>query len=122
MKKIKNIVPPISNTEYSKLLREIAVKNGLQIPVTASEIEFFEDQFADEIQSANQRRPSLESMLALANNIKASGKPITNPALENEPDPTYAMAARNGKGVNADTLELMEKALQEAREKNRDGD
>lgn len=122
MKKINKIVPPISDSEYSKLLREIAVKNGLQIPVTVREIAFFEEQFADEILSANQSRPSLNSMLSLARKIEQSGKPIVHQAIEDEPDAAYAMAARNGKGVNADTLELMEKALQKAREKNKDGD
>ena len=123
MKKIiGKSVTPISDTEYNKLLREIAIRNGLQLPVTSKEVECFEEQFADEILAANKRRPSLKVMLSLAKEIKQSGKPITNPAIEDEPDSTYAMAARNGKGVDTDTLTLMEKALQRAKEKAKDGD
>ena len=123
MKKIiGKSVTPISDTEYSNLLRENAVRNGLQLPVTAKEVECFEEQFADEILAADKRRPSLEAMLSVAKDIKQSGTPIANQAIEDEPDSAYAMAARNGKGVDTDTLALMEKALQKAKEKDRDGD
>lgn len=122
MKKlIGKSVTPISEAEYSNMLREIAVRSGLQLPESPEEIKYFEEQFADEIKAASRCRPSLESMLFLAKELKNSGAPIANPEIE-EPETAYAMAARNGKGITSDTEELMERALQKAREKRQDGD
>ncbi|MBR9871481.1 MAG: hypothetical protein GYB26_10105 [Gammaproteobacteria bacterium] len=118
MKKITGKgITPISDTEYNNLLHMIAVEHGLQLPQTPEEVQCFEEQFADEIQAASRRRPNLESVLALAKELQASDAPLTRPAGKEEPEPAYAMAARDGKGITPETEALMEKAHQQAKEK-----
>lgn len=116
----KSNVVTVSDSEYNKLLHEIAVSYGLQVPETSDEIVEFEKAFANEIAEANKSRPSLEDVLALARQVKNSGASIVQPIEKTVVEPRYRMAARNGNEITKETEDLMDKAIKKAKEKGND--
>jgi hypothetical protein len=117
----KRNLTSITDTEYNSLLHKIAVYEGIQLPETPEEMNHFEEIFADEIRTANLYRPSLDSILQTAKRVKGNKAFVFTPIEEAAVNPTYAMAARNGRDITPETESLMEQILQKAKEKRKDG-
>ncbi|ACV25474.1 hypothetical protein [Kangiella koreensis] len=109
----------ISDIEYSLLLHEVAVLNGLQAPETPDEVAAFEHKFADDIVQANNFRPSLNDILQLAQEIKSSNSATIYPKAYPVTETRYRMAARNGNEITKETEQLMEEAIQLAKDRQK---
>ena len=115
----KSNVVAVSEAEYNKLLQRIAVENGLRTPQTPEEVDVFEEVFAQEIAKAHNNRPGLSDILSIARDIKNSGAPVVEAIEKTVVDARYRMAARNGNEINEETEDLMDKAIQKAKEKRK---
>ena len=116
MKTIKN-VGLLTDNEVSTRLIEIAIERGLSAPQTADEVKKFEEAYADEIQQVNGQLPSMKEVLAMANELKSSKKPILIAKESDLVDEKQQMAARKGNNISEEIHSKMDEAVKKAIEK-----
>lgn len=114
----QEVVAP-TDAELQVVAARLAVRQGLALPETEEEVAEYELAFADSLAQAAARPPrSLQAVLAAAAAFTADPNATLNLVQSEEPEPSLAIAARNGDGLPLSdaTLRIMDDAMQEADE------
>lgn len=112
MPKVTNLHPGhrLDSDLLEETLGEVAVEAGFKLPETEAELVIYESRLTSEEVQLQSRYSSIHEALAEAENTqevryrKRTQVPIQG---------GYALAARNGDAIDAETLEMMDAAADE---------
>ena len=95
---------------FEETLGEIAVQAGVKLPETEAELENYEHHLISEKIQHHSRYSSIHEALAAAEKTQKVRYRKRSPA---NTQGSYALAARNGDEIDADTLDMMDAAADE---------
>lgn len=112
MSKVTKLHPDRSQDSdlFDEILGELAVEAGLKLPETEAELDIYEHHLASEDYQHNSLYNSIHEALAHAEKTQEVRYKKRNPKMT---EGGYAMAARNGGEIDAETLDLMDAAADE---------
>ncbi len=112
MPKVTELHPdrsPVSDL-FEETLGEVAVEAGYKLPETESELDIYERRLASEGIQGHSRYSSIHEALADAEKIQeVRYRKRDSTAAQG----SYALAARNGSEIDAETLAMMDAAADE---------